>query len=404
MLGSFETGLGVARALGRAGISVCVVDASSRHAAHSRYASFSRSPSPAVDPDGAMRHLERLAAGAPRRPVLYLADDEFLEPVSRWRDRLASSYQLNLPGAELLARIVDKAEQAELARESGIAVPRTVVVNGVADIARALERQRYPVLVKGRFSCLWRRVQGGTLKGVVARRPKELCEQLQRFCELGLPVVVQDLVPGPASNHFKVSAAIAPSGHLLAAFTLRKIRQCPPGLGFGCAVETVHRPDLLELGLGFFEAIGYRGVASAEFKLDERDGTFKLIELNPRYWQQNALAERIGMNFPLLEYQALAGREQVARRTFEPGVRWINLHRDLDIFRVLRSRRELGWVGWIRSWGRQRVWSDFALDDPAPGIWALFAELSRVRALARRFQRRTGKCAAPATKLGLREA
>ena len=56
------------------------------------------------------------------------------------------------------------------------------------------------------------------------------------------------------------------------------------------------------MGKRFLESIGYRGIGSAEFKRDERDGELKLIELNPRYWQQAALAERCGVNFPLAQY------------------------------------------------------------------------------------------------------
>jgi predicted ATP-grasp superfamily ATP-dependent carboligase len=47
-------------------------------------------------------------------------------------------------------------------------------------------------------------------------------------------------------------------------------------------VQSVEYPELLALGKAFFKKIGYRGVGSAEFKLDDRDGTLKLIELNPR--------------------------------------------------------------------------------------------------------------------------
>ncbi len=58
-----------------------------------------------------------------------------------------------------------------------------------------------------------------------------------------------------------------------------------------------------------FTKIGYRGVGSAEFKLDPADGRLKFIELNPRYWMQNELAAFCGAIMALAQYLDLSGRE-----------------------------------------------------------------------------------------------
>ena len=47
-------------------------------------------------------------------------------------------------------------------------------------------------------------------------------------------------------------------------------------------MRSVHDPELVELGLRSFRAIGYRGVGSIEFKRDDRDGRLKMIELDLR--------------------------------------------------------------------------------------------------------------------------
>ncbi len=39
-----------------------------------------------------------------------------------------------------------------------------------------------------------------------------------------------------------------------------------------------------------------------EFKLDPRDNTPKLMEINPRFWGSLALAIESGVNFPYLLY------------------------------------------------------------------------------------------------------
>jgi len=74
---------------------------------------------------------------------------------------------------------------------------------------------------------------------------------------------------------------------------------------------------------------------------------FKLIELNPRNWQQNALAERCNVNFPLAQYQDLTGEVSTHGAAYEQHVKWVNVTADLDSFRVYRRRGELDLHEWV---------------------------------------------------------
>ena len=191
--------------------------------------------------------------------------------------------------------------------------------------------------------------------------------------------VVQELIPGPDTNHYKACCYVSKRGEVVRAFALRKLRQQPPGFGFGSLVESVYEPAVLSLGKRFLESIDYRGVGSAEFKRDERDGALKLIELNPRYWQQNALAERCNVNFPLAQYQDLTGEIAAQTAAYEQHVKWVNVTADLDSFRLYRRRGELDFRTWLRSLGGPKVYSNFAADDPIPGLQALASSLASRR-------------------------
>jgi predicted ATP-grasp superfamily ATP-dependent carboligase len=152
------------------------------------------------------------------------------------------------------------------------------------------------------------------------------------------------------------------------AFGLQKIRQQPAGFGFGCLVQSVEYPEMLALGKNFFRKIGYRGVGSAEFKLDPRDGKLKLIELNPRYWQQNALAEKCGMSFPLTDYLELTDRNPKAVLEYRSGIKWVNIYSDIESFREYRQRGELSGMQWLRSLRGEKIYSDLDWDDVLPGL------------------------------------
>ena len=361
VLGMFETGLGVARSLGRAGIV----------GFRSRYVQASLCPDPLCEVDAFVEHLVQLARAEEHKPVLFVTSDDFLLAVARHRERLQEFLLLNLPDTGTLESIADKYRQYELARSAGIPVPATLLLETPADVAELRQQIPFPVFVKAREVTSWRKAVGGNVKGFIASTPAELEARLEGLFEKGVVGLVQELIPGPDTNHYKACCYVSRHGEVVRAFALQKLRQQPPGFGFGSLVESVYEPAVLSLGKRFLETIGYRGVGSAEFKRDDRDGVLKLIELNPRYWQQNALAERCNVNFPLAQYLDLTGEVPAQAAEYEQHVKWVNVWADLDSFRVYRRRGELNFGTWLRSLGGPMVYSNFAADDPIPGLQAV---------------------------------
>ncbi len=183
--------------------------------------------------------------------------------------------------------------------------------------------------------------------------------------------IVQEIIPGPDTSHYKYCSYTSREGHTLLEFTLRKIRQYPIRFGVGAIVESIRYQELVNTGRRFFSSIGYRGVGSAEFKYDHRDGILKLIELNPRYWQQNSLPTACGMNFPLTNYLELTGHRPQAINDFTEGIKWINRYNDFNSFISYLKTGEITFRSWRRSLRGKKVYSDFAWDDPGPFFYEL---------------------------------
>ena len=60
-----------------------------------------------------------------------------------------------------------------------------------------------------------------------------------------------------------------------------KLVQMPRGFGTCRVGEARWREDVVEQALALLRALGYHGIAQTEFRLDPRDGRFKLMEVNP---------------------------------------------------------------------------------------------------------------------------
>ncbi len=373
VLGMFETGLAVGRSLARSGVRVIGLDCARKVGFHSRHIDARFCPHPSQE-KAFIEYLVNIAEQEIFHPVLFITSDEFLLPVSRNRDLLESRYLLNLPSREILECIADKYRQYTLALKAGIPVPRTFVANSMEELEALKDKIPFPAFIKGAEVTLWRSKMGVASKGFVVDTPGELMDRFRTIFERGANGLIQEIIPGPDTNHYKSSCYVSKNGEILLAFGLQKIRQQPVGFGFGCMVRSIVYPEMVDLGKEFFRKIGYRGVGSSEFKLDPRDGKLKLIELNPRYWQQNGLPDRCGMNFPMMNYLDLIGEDPKPVIEYRAGVKWVNIYSDIESFREYRKRGELSLKDWLGSFRGETMLSDLEWGDPLPGLREILLE------------------------------
>jgi predicted ATP-grasp superfamily ATP-dependent carboligase len=160
--------------------------------------------------------------------------------------------------------------------------------------------------------------------------------------------------------------------------TFRKLRQYPPSYGDGSLMETTEAQQVAEYSRRLLRGFHYRGFVEVEFKLDARDHTLRLLEINPRSTSFNELAVGSGLDFPWIGYE-LAGREQACVNVGRSrlGVRYVDEELDFQAFRSLTQSGKLSFAAWVRSIFRARP-IIFAWDDPMPivnGLWRLLRNL-----------------------------
>lgn len=370
VLSLFDTGLAAVRSLGRHGIPVLGLDHNPSHAGFaSRYARTLHCPDPTDHPEALLALLLREGRRLPEPGVLFPASDAFVLFVSRHRQALGEVFRMALPTEEVLEAIIDKRRQYELARAVGTPLPLTFTPHSLKDVDEIEARLAFPAIIKPCYGHLWRKTYSST-KGIKVQNAAELRARLLDILPSGHEVVVQSIILGPATNHYKLCAYLGEQGEPRGVFTLRKLRQCPVEFGVGSMVESCHAPEVAAEGLRFLQGIGYRGIGSVEFKRDDRDGRLKLIELNPRIWQQNILAADCGVNLPLLMYRDLTGQPVESPTRFELGRRWLDLESDLASATELLERGELSLPRLALQWGSAGSFSKFAWDDPGPALKA----------------------------------
>ena len=370
VLSLFDTGLAAIRSLGRAGIPVIGLDSDPKMPGFkSRYCTAKICPSPTQQPKNLMEFLLSEGKKLDYPGILFPASDAFVLFVSRYRKLLRSCFNFILPPSDIVEMILDKHKQYELAERVGLSCPETHYPDTIDDLDNIRDRIKYPVFVKPYYAHLWR--SHFPHKGFRVNSFKELVEKLKMIWSMRIQAMVQSVILGPSTNNYEVSVYISKTGKVSAVFAVQKLRQYPPDFGTGTLVESVHFPELVNLGLKFLQGINYRGVSNIEFKIDERDGQLKFIEINARLWQQNDQATACGIDFPLMEYQDLIGEDYSPQLEFPKGVKWLDILSDFQSFWHYFLRGELSIGEWLSSWKGVKAFAVFAWDDLMPALYSV---------------------------------
>lgn len=365
VVGGGVNALGAIRALAQAGVPVCVICNLARAdlAAHSRYVLEHHWPTRGGrDPDAVLELLERRARDW-LGWALVPTNDDALELLSRSRERLAKSYAPTFPAWEIVRGIVDKHATYQAARRVGVELPRSYGSACQDRIRRG--GFEYPLVIKPRAGPPFYRRFGKKL--LLARDESELLAAVQRVEAAGLDCQLLDFVPGPDRQIYHYQVYIDRGGDPVGGFVLRKLRQSPPYFGVARAAEPASAPELHEPTVELLRQLGWWGMASAGYKLDPRDGRYRLMEVNGRCCKNHGLARRAGINYALLAYResVLGERESRVEPNGWQGT-WLHLHADLLYTARWHGREELDWADFRRSYAGPKTYAVWSARDPEP--------------------------------------
>ena len=305
-------GLATARSLGRRGVPVTGLD--HRRGAlgfRSRYVAPRACPDPVADEPGFAAVLADALEQAGRPTPVFCSHDPYLDAVARNAAALGERLLSPAPGWHVLEAIQSKLHQLHTAQEAGVAIPRIA--------AEATDDLGYPVLVKPSDHVAFKRAFR-TQAFRCANR-----EELDAALERAAPYapIVQEWIPGGDDELYTLGSYLSREGRPLGLFCGRKLRQTPPGVGTCRVGEAVWVEEVVEQGLALLRALGFHGLSQVEFKRDPRDGSFRLMEVNPRLWQWHGLAAACGVDLPWIAYRDLLGeRVDPVRQQPDDRRRW----------------------------------------------------------------------------------
>jgi len=194
---------------------------------------------------------------------------------------------------------------------------------------------------------------------------ESLIQQLRDFDEPG-NVLCQEYIPGTDADVWIFNGYFDHRSRCLAAFTGRKLRQHPARMGLCSLGEYVHNPEVIELTERFLGELGYTGIVDIGYRWDARDGTYKVLDINPRLGGAFRLfVDANGLDVARACYLDLTGHAVPAVQ-HRNGRRWMLETADLIALKHYRRDDGLKIGDWLRSFRGLEEGATFSLGDPLP--------------------------------------
>jgi D-aspartate ligase len=384
VIGGYANAVSALRGLAREGVQTAVILTKPHDIAHhSRYAHEAhRVRDLDYRHDGLLELLEA-QKGRWRGWALIPTNDYALAALAKHREHLSQWYPPTIPEEEIVRRVFDKTNTYDLAREVGVDLPRSY--GPASQQATVRGDITYPVVVKPLEGEWFWDVFGKKL--LVARHRAELVAAVNQIERAGARAEVFDLIPGSDDRFCNYTVYMGRDGTPIAEFSFRKLRKAPPFYGVARAAVVADLPELRDRTIELLRRIGWRGIASAEYKLDPRDGRYRLMEVNGRCFLAHALATQCGVNYPLLSWSEHAlGRIVRASRNGWRGT-WLHMHADLLYTALQKWGPEWSWRQFIRSYRGPWIDAVWSAADPKPFLAQWKGSLRKAAQIARDFRR-----------------
>ncbi|MFI1384550.1 ATP-grasp domain-containing protein [Embleya sp. NPDC020886] len=371
--------VGAVRSLGRAGVAVhAVVEDAYTPTALSRHLSRRHVwPTTGLeDPAALLERLLRIGRGLPARAVLVPTDDEAALLAAGARDRLAECFLLPEVEPDLPAGLAGKRGLYRRCLAHGVPAPDTRFPVDREQLVTDAAELGYPVVVKNLAP--WDRLRAPVVAGTTLVSDERT---LLALVDAPRSVLLQTYLPREAAQDWIVHLYAAPDGRCAPVFTGLKLRSWPAHAGVTTYARALANPGLARRSARLCRAIGYRGPADLDWRLDLRDGRYKLVDFNPRVGAQFRMFETDrGLDVVRALHLDLTGRAIPAGGQRE-GRRYVAEHLDVAAWFAYRGRagaaRPPGCPP-VRG-GVEPAW--LAWDDPLPAaavaVRALGAALRR---------------------------
>lgn len=235
--------------------------------------------------------------------LLIACGDVYANLVSQCAEQLRPLFAFHALEIALNRQLSLKSSFYQLCEKHHLPHPKTLVLN-----AQDVQEKKYvnlpfdfPIAMKPANSTQWLDVDfPGRKKAFIIDTPEELDTLIQRSYAAGYTdsMILQDFIPGDDSHMRVLNAYVDQHHRVRMMFLGHPLLEdpTPEAVGNYAAIIPDYNEAVFEPIRRFLETINYTGVANFDMKYDERDGEYKLFEINLRQGRSSYFVTLNGYN------------------------------------------------------------------------------------------------------------
>ena len=235
-----------------------------------------------------------------KKIILIGCGDNYVEQIIRNKAVLPANVIAPYVDEEMMDSLLTKIRFYEMCDRYGIVYPGTFIYDRFMGDSFKLPFG-FPVIVKPSNGIkYWQHEFPSQKKVYKLKSEEELKAVIKQVYEAGYDdqLIIQDFIPGEDSN-LRVMICYSGTDRKVKLMSLAHVvleEHTPHGLGNTAVLMNEYNPELSEMLRNFLDSIGYTGFSTFDIKYDQRDGKYKILEVNLRQGRSNYYVTAVGNN------------------------------------------------------------------------------------------------------------
>ncbi|MEI8349366.1 MAG: hypothetical protein WCI77_04345 [Candidatus Omnitrophota bacterium] len=283
-------------------------------------------------------------------------------------DTLHNCFFISIPPKEVTETCFNKILTYKKAEELGVHFPDSRYPHTLEEALIFSEEIGYPVIIK---PAIMFKLFNKVGKKVLPCRTREELVRNYKLAEniIGAKdIIIQRIIGGGAKNLYSFGSFFV-DGKTIGGVVVNRLRQRPMDFGNSTTFAiSVLNKEIENNAIRFLKGINYCGLSEIEFMWDEEDGTYKLLEINPRTWKWHSITHALEINLIKMLIDYFEGKDSVPKINQLSNVGWVDPFTDFFIFINCLARHRIGIKEYINSLRIKKEIAIFSKDDMLPTL------------------------------------
>lgn len=300
--------------------------------------------------------------------VIFPTDDKQLEMLANIYNEISSFCYIPI-NEKSLKKALDKSYQYQVCEEIGVPYPRSKNIEDSISVSD-LENLTFPIIIK---PITRQDLSIPVFRNLYLEDLDTLSQNLSLInshLKNGVGFLASEFVPGDDTNIYAYTCFKDKNGDIKSEWAGKKLTQYPDNYGVVCSASNEFAEEVLEQGRRLVSELDVCGVIEPEFKYDNRENSFKLMEVNLRSMMWNKVGSSSGVNLHVSLFKS-AIKEDVIRYEQETKD---SIHTVLMLHEIPNLLTRKGYLKHFKHnvfGSKRRVWMIFDKGDIKPFLYSL---------------------------------